>query len=346
MAKRFVICMALWALVAAPVAFAQNLTLRYSNWLPAKHQMHLEVFTPWMAEVEKITEGRVRFEILPKTVGTVPTQFDVVRDGLADMALFVPGFSPGRFELIEVAELPLVGDEPNVMAPAVNQLYAKHLEKYNEFKGVHIVSMFSTAAGHVYSAKKPVRSMTDLKGLKLRTSLASNSPVVTALGAVPVQKGTNEIFELVSSGVLDGTLLTKEAVVSFNLVNTLNNLTVVPGGLYNSVLSLAINEDKWKSISQKDRDAIMRISGETMARDVGKSYSRADTNAVTTMKSSGKTVVVAEGEFLSQIKQALAFTEAAWISKAKRKGMSNPEAVLADFRADIAARHRALGIAQ
>lgn len=342
--KRFIFTLAL-SLAAALPASAQTM-IRYSNWLPVKHQMHAEVFVPWMANVEKITEGRVKFEILPKMVGTVPTQFDVVRDGLADMALFVPGFSPGRFDLIEVVEMPLLGDEANVMAPASNALYLKHLQKYDEFKGVHIVSLFTTASGHIYTAKKPVRSMADLKGLKLRTSLAANSPAVTSLGAVPVQKGTNEIYDLVSSGVLDGTLLSREAVVSFNLINTLNNLTVVPGGLYNSALSLAINDAKWKTISQADRDAIMRISGEVMARDIGKAYSKADQAAVEAMKAAGKTVVVAEGEFLAEIRKSLAGMEAAWVAKAKRKGMANPEAILAEFKADVAARQKALGIAK
>lgn len=340
MIKRLVACAALWFLAVAPAATAQTV-IRYSNWMPAKHQMHTEVFVPWMAQVEKITEGRVKFDILPKTVGTIPTQFDVVRDGLADMAVFVPGFSPGRFDLIEVAELPLLADEANIMAPAVNALYHKHLQKFDEFKGVHIVSLFSTAAGHIYSAKKAVRSMADLKGLKLRTSLAANSPALMALGAVPVQKGTNEIFELVSSGVLDGTLLSKEAVVSFNLVNTLHNLTIVPGGLYNSVLSLAINEEKWKTIAPKDREAIMKISGEVMAGQIGQAYRRADDNAVQVMKNSGKTVVVADAEFMNAIRQALAPMEAAWVAKAKKKGMANPEAIVADFKADIVARQKA-----
>ncbi|RZL87748.1 MAG: TRAP transporter substrate-binding protein [Variovorax sp.] len=341
--KRMVLVAALWLAVAFPAA-AQTL-IRYSNWLPVKHQMHAEVFVPWMAEVEKITQGRVKFEILPKLVGTVPTQFDVVRDGVADMAVFVPGFSPGRFELIEVTELPLLADEPTVMAPAANALYTKHLAKYNEFKGVHIVSLFSTAAGHIYTAKKPMRSIGDLKGLKLRTSLASNGPAMIALGAVPIQKGTNEIYELVTSGVVDGTLWTKEGPAGFNMVNgTLNHMLVVPGGMYNSILALAINEEKWNAIGQHDRDAIAKISGEVMAKAVGESYSRADERGLQMMKAAGATVVTAEGDFLASIRQALSPAEATWIAKAKKRGMANPEGVLADFKADIAARQRALGL--
>ena len=95
---------------------------------------------------------------------------------------------------------------------------------------------------------------------------------------------------------------------------------------------------------RRARDAIDQISGEIMARAVGQAYSRADADAVRQMKEAGKSVVVAQGEFLQQIKQSLSYAESAWIAKAKRKGMANPEAVMADFRADIAARHQALGI--
>ncbi|WP_077001627.1 TRAP transporter substrate-binding protein [Variovorax sp. KK3] len=343
--KRMLGVAALWLAMSSP-ALAETM-IRYSNWLPVKHQLHADVMAPWMAEVEKVTQGRVKFEILPKLVGTVPTQFDVVRDGLADMAIFVPGFSPGRFELMEVTELPLMADEPLIMAPAANALYVKHLARYNEFKGVHIASMFSTAAGHIYTAKKPMRSLADLKGLKLRTSLASNAPAMIALGTVPIQKGTNEIYELVTSGVVDGTLWTKEGPAGFSMVNgTLNHMLVVPGGLYNSILSLAINEEKWKAIEPRDREAIDKLSGDALAKAVGEAYSRADERGFQMMKAAGATIVTADGAFLASIRQVLQPAEATWIAKAKKKGMANPEAVLADFKADIAARQKALGSAR
>jgi len=240
--KRLGIVAALAAFLAAPMAMAQT-TILYSNWLPPSHQMLVKVFIPWMKDVEQATEGRVKFETLPKTVGTVPTQFDVVAEGLADMALFVPGFTPGRFDLVEVVEIPLLSDEALVTNPATFSIYKKHLEKYNEFKGVNIVSIFSTASGHIYT-KKPINTLADMKGLKIRTSLASNTPTMTAFGAVPVQRGTNEIYELISSGVLDGVLIGRESAENYRLYEILSHLTIIPGGLYSSVLSLAINDAK------------------------------------------------------------------------------------------------------
>src|SRR5690606_5182200 len=62
---------------------AQTTTLKYSNWLPVGQAMRMEVIEPWIAEVEKVTAGRVKIDTLPKVVGTLPAQFDVARDGQA-----------------------------------------------------------------------------------------------------------------------------------------------------------------------------------------------------------------------------------------------------------------------
>ena len=66
---------------------AAQTVIRYSPWLPAKHAVHEGLIRPWIKEVERVTERRVTVEFLPKAVGTPATQFDVVRDGLADMGV-------------------------------------------------------------------------------------------------------------------------------------------------------------------------------------------------------------------------------------------------------------------
>src|SRR5439155_16696717 len=96
------------------------------------------------------------------------------------------------------------------------------------------------------------------------------------MGAVPVSKSISELYELLSSGVLDGTVLVPESVASFKLTDSLPYVTTVPGALYNTVLTLGINEEKWKNLRTEDRDAISRISGEVFARKVGRAYMNGD----------------------------------------------------------------------
>ncbi|MFD2858083.1 hypothetical protein ACFSZS_29695 [Seohaeicola zhoushanensis] len=74
---------------------AQDVTIRYSNWLPSGFWLKEEVIADWIKQVEEVTEGRVVVETTPKVVGSVQGQYDVIRDGLADLSWIVAGYTPG-----------------------------------------------------------------------------------------------------------------------------------------------------------------------------------------------------------------------------------------------------------
>lgn len=326
---------ALVAMLALPGVALADTTLTYSSWLPLTHHLHTNALAPFFEQIETVTEGRVKVKLLPKLVGTMPVQFDAVRDGLVDMALFVPGATTGRFPLIELGELPLLEDEPSVAAPAVWRMYARSLERYDEFKNVQVLSLFSTAAGHFCMNKVAIREPADLTGMKLRTALASTFPLIEALGAVPVQKPTGEIYESLSGGILDGTLLGPEAVVGFSLTDVVDHITIVPGGLYSSVLGVIVNESKWAGISAGDQQAIMGLAGEALAKSVGDSYSAEAVTAVDVLNEMGKDLWVAEGALMEAIETAAVPSVDIWIDKATAKGVEDPQAIITAFREDL-----------
>lgn len=326
--------------LTANVAHAE-IVLRYSSWLPPKHALRSDVFEPWAEKVKQVTNGRVVVEFLPKVVGSVPGQYDVVRDGQADVSWIVNGATPGRFTLTEIGELPFVGDDAEVTSPIWYRFYESRLAKYNEYKGVHVLSAFPVGSGHVYTIKKPFRNINDLKGLKIRNPQASTLPILAALGAVPVQKPVTEIYELASAGVVDGTLLNREAVHGYKLTGTLRNLTIIPGGLYNTVLSLIINENKWKEIAPTDREAIMKVSGPALATEIGKLYNRIDAEGVAELKKAGGNVEVASPELMEELRKAVRGVEKAWIEAAKKKGMADADKAIEELRAEVAATSKA-----
>ncbi len=334
--------LAIAATVAAAgvAAHAQTTVLRYSNWLPAGQVMRTEVIEPWIAEVNKVTEGRVRIETLPKVVGTVPAQFDVVRDGQADLAVFIPGYTPGRFEISEVVELPFMGDDPEFYAPIVDRFYRKELQKYNEFKGVVPLSFYVVSPGQLFNNKRPLRKMEDFAGLKIRSPQPSAHQALTLMGMVPVSKPVSEAYELLSSGVLDGTLMPPESISAFKLLDSLPYGTIVPGALYNTILSLGINERKWNSLRAEDREAIMRISGDVFARKIGAAYVKGDQANWDAMRKANKSVETISPELLAELKELLKPIEAGWIEKARKKGVAEPEKLLQTLRADIEAARK------
>ena len=335
--RLFTAGLALFGALLGTAPVSAQTTLKYSNWLPPGQAMRVEVVEPWIAEVEKVTQGRVKIDTLPKVVGTVPAQFDVARDGQADLVIFIPGYTPNRFDILEVAQLPFLGDDPERLAPVVDRFYRKHLAQYNELKGVHPLSVYVVSPGQLFNRVRPIKTLADFKGLKMRSPQASATQALTLLGAVPVSKSVSETYELLSSGVLDGTFMPPESIPAFKLTDLVPHATVVPGAIYNTVLVLGINEDKWKSISQADRDAITRISGDAFVRSIGRAYAKGDRAAFDTIRKAGRTIETLPEPVVAEMKKVLQPIERDWLEKAKKKGVADPQKLLDQLRADIAA---------
>jgi TRAP-type C4-dicarboxylate transport system substrate-binding protein len=332
--KKMAIASAIGASLLLPHASAQTV-LRYSNFIPPTHILRSQVFDPWIANVEKVTAGRVKIEMMPKVVGAVAGQYDVVRDGLADIAVVVPSYSPGRFDLSEIVEIPFMGDRAELVAPVFHNFYTNNLLKYGEFSGTHVLSIFTNTPPLLFTAKRVPKSADDFRGMKLRTSSSSMAQSVTLLGGVPVIKPVTEIYEMVSSGLVDGGFFPAVDYKSFKLTQTLPKATFLPSGISCSAIALIINDSKWQSISPADREAMMKISGQVMARAAGKAYDEAGREVLEDLRNSGGSVETVSPQMLAELKQKLLPVEKTWIEKARKKGLADPEATLQALRTGL-----------
>ncbi|MBN9427134.1 MAG: TRAP transporter substrate-binding protein [Burkholderiales bacterium] len=324
-------------LAAATATVSAQTVLKHSNWFPEGQVMRVKVIDPWIKEVEKITNGRVRIETLPKVVGSVPGQYDVARDGQADIVVFSNGYTPGRFDILEIGELPFMGDKPEVFGPALHRFYTKYTAKYGEYKGVHPLAVFVVAPPQLFNNKRPLRALADFKGLKIRSNSTGTTTALNLLGAIPVTKPATETYELIASGVLDGTVMPPESILPFKLVEASPYATIIPGALTNSILTLAINENRWKSLSQQDRDAISKISGEAFARAIGQAYIAGNEATWEAMRKANKSIETANPALVADMQRVLKPMEASWAEKARKRGVEEPQKLLDALRAEVKA---------
>lgn len=321
----------------AGAAAAQDVTLRYSSWLPLQHHVNTEVMYPYFEQIEEVTEGRVVVETLPKMVGTAAGQFDVVRDGLADISFFVTGYTPGRFVLSEIGEMSWVGSDPSVFGPVFWDIYQEYIEPLGEFDGVKVMTLISNAPGHIVTIEKEIETIEDLKGLKLRSAGPYATAMLEAVGGVPILKSSNEAYEMMSTGVIDGSLSQPETVINMNMLNLASYYTIIPGGLFSATLGTIMNEDSWARISPEDQEAIWAISGRELAQETADDFSQAGAKAMEQMTSAeGLTVQTISDDMLAQLKEATRPLEEDWAERAREKGMENPLEVLAEFRRRVA----------
>jgi TRAP-type C4-dicarboxylate transport system substrate-binding protein len=317
--------------VAAQPALAQT-TLTYSSWVGPTH--HLTIWqTSWTKEVEKATNGRVKFQMLPKHPSAAPGTFDAVRDGLMDLSYVTASYTPARHVLPTMAELPGMGDTSEVNSVAYSRIHWKYFDQLGEYKGVKLLGVFTHGPGQIFT-KKTVKTIADLQGLKIRTGGGVAEAVGNAIGAVAFVKPAPESFELLKSGVADGTFFPIEAFVSFKLETVVAQVTEIPGGLYSSSFGFFMNQDKWDKLSKEDQAAIDRLSREHVARTAGKSWDGADAKGRDAIEKARVPLVKASPALVAEVQKRSGPIIEDWIAKANAKGVDAPK-VLAEFRAEL-----------
>jgi TRAP-type C4-dicarboxylate transport system substrate-binding protein len=312
--------------IAAP-AHAQ-ISLTYSSWVPPTH--HLTIWQQnWAAEVEKATSGRVKFSSLPKAPAAPPGTFDAVRDGLVDLSYVTASYTPARHILPLMAELPGAGATAEINSVAFSRIHWKYFQPLGEYKGVKLLGVWTHGPGQMFT-KKPIKSLDDFKGQKIRTGGGIAEQVANALGASAFVKPAPESYELLNSGVADGVFFPFESIVSFKLDKVIGQATVFPGGLYSSAFGFFMNEDKWNKIPKADQAIIEKYSYEYAARSNGQSWDRADKVGMDALKAAGANITTATPAMQAEAKKRSGPIIEDWVKKASAK-LPNAKAVLDEF---------------
>lgn len=315
------------------IARAQSASVSFSSWLPPKHPIVENAYRPWIRQIEEATSGRVQIRILAQPLGGPPAHFDLVRDGVADLAYSLHSFVPGdRFLLQRVSEFSFLGDDAEALSVAYWRAFTKHLAKADEHKGVKLLALYNHGPGNIHTKPRPVREPGDLKGLRFRVPGGHASDLVQTLGGVPIQAPAGQIYEMLSRGVADGVTITWEAITSFKLTEQVRYTTTLPGGIYNTSWFLVMNPAKWEALADKDKEAIERLSGEAFARLVGKAWNEADRVAIEQMKAAGIEIAQGSAALVQAVKAASDALEAKWAEQARARGVDGA-AVLAEIRA-------------
>ena len=317
-----------------PVAASAQTTLTMSSWVGPTHPLTRDVLGAWAASVEKATNGRVKFQSLPKHPSAPPGTFDAVRDGLVDVSYVTASYTPARHPLPLLAELPGAGATAEINSVAFSRIHWKYLQAANEYKGVKLLGVFTHGPGQMFLAKKPVTSVADLAGMKIRSGGGISEASARALGASPLVKPAPESYEILSSGIADGTFFPSESIKSFNLDKVVKYATFFPGGFYSSSFGFFMNQEKWDKLSKQDQDAIMSVSGEALARLAGKAWDAADKVGIETMKAAGVQITDASPALVADVRRLTAPLAQEWIKSANAKGVDGQKAY-DEFHAEL-----------
>ena len=271
LARRALLASAL-ASAAAPAvlrlarADGPQVTLKLHHFFSAVSSGHEKFLVPWARKIEAESGHSIRIDIFPSMqLGGAPAQlFDQARDGVADIVWAVPGNTPGRFAKAETFELPfLASHRALVNSKAVESFAAVNLQ--DEFREVHPIC-FSCRDHGVVHASRAVRSVADLKGLRLHVPNRLAGESVQALGAQGVAVPIPQLFLAVSTDAIDGCLDPWDLLPSSRLGDILKFHTdFAKSSLSNSVFVLAMNKATYDRLPRDLKKVIDANAGSDTA---------------------------------------------------------------------------------
>jgi TRAP-type transport system periplasmic protein len=312
----------LLVLSSVPGKCADTVTLNYSIFFPATHA-HTILAAEWAAEVEKRTKGAVKINMFPGGTLTPPDQcYDGVVKGISDIGMSVVSYTMGRFPLTEVVDLPL-GYTSGIQA---NRLSNAYYEKFRpkEFDDVKIMYMPAYGPGMVHTGKTPVKTVEDLKGLKIRCS-GTSAKVVSALGATPVAMPQTEAYDALQKGIVNGAVCPIEGLKGFKLVEVSRYTTLNYGSSYSLAFFVSMNKKKWDALPKDVREVIDQINKEWIEK-TGRTWDQIDKEANEFGLEKGHEFIALSKEEDAQWAQAVKPIFAQYMASTKAKNLPGDEA--------------------
>ncbi len=288
MARTSALAVAFVALAAAGAAEAQPVTLKFASFEPPAAPITGRVFTPWAEDVGKASEGTLRIEMFAGGVlGRSPLQqLKLVQDGVADLTWTVPGYTPGRFDDTEVAELPFTINTATEGSLAMTRLHARGM--LAGFDDLKLLLIGAVPANNIHS-RGAVRSLADMKGKRVRAGSSQIAKLVEAIGAVPVQIGAPQVAESLSRGVIDASLNEWNFVATFKIDEVVSHHLVVPMGTV--AVMVPMLKSRYDALPPPARAALDKYSGEALARRFGAVVDGVNDAARERVSKSGKNTV-------------------------------------------------------
>jgi TRAP-type C4-dicarboxylate transport system substrate-binding protein len=311
------------ALLREGYAQAPQVTLRMHHFLPAVTNGQTKFLAPWAKKVGEDSNGRIKIDIFPSMQlgGAPPQLFDQARDGVVDIVWTLPGNTPGRFPISETFELPFVPHRKALVNSLAFQEFADTYMK-DEFKEIHPICFWTHDHGLVH-ANKPVRSLEDMKGLKLRFPTRLCGEALRSMGVNAIGMPIPQVPESLAQRVIDGTVLPWEVVPSIKVQELVKNHTEIPGSptLYVATFVLAMNKAKYESLPADLKAILDKNSGAAAATIAGRAWDDQAIVVSEMVKGRGNTMLVLSEEEAARWRKTTEPVIENWLKTAKDRGL-------------------------
>ena len=332
------------ASVAAPAvmrvawADAPQFSLKLHHAFSSVSSAHDKFLAPWARQIEAQSGGRIRIDLFPSMqLGGAPADlFDQARDGVVDIAWAQPSNTPGRFPRIEAFELPFVPSSRALVSSKAVEDYAR-ADLTDEFREVHPIC-FSCSDRGVLHANRPVRTVEEMRDLRLHVQTRFAVQAVHWLGAVAVPMPSAQLPLAISQHVIDGGIDPWDMVPTFKLNDLLKTHTeFADSSPSTTTFVLAMNKATYDKLPRELKTIIDNNSGQPAASIAGAMWDVQAAAVVDMVGGRGDPITTLLPEAVARWRKATEPVIEAWLKDMKEhkvdgaKLLANARALLAKY---------------
>lgn len=308
------------AMAAGQAVAQEKLEMKLAYYVGDQHAMS-QWLVRWSETLEKRSGGRISVKRFPgATMGPTPGHYDFARTGQADVSWFLHGGTPGRFPLTEIVNLPFLVGSAEIGTKVLNdaELRSKWLDA--EHKGTRVLMLFTHQPGGPHMSKKPIRTLDDFKGQRIRFASPTVREFIQALGATPVGVSPTEVAEQLQKGTLDGAFMDYGGVgIAFKLGGIVKYST----DMYSFVTSfgLVMNEDFWKKLGPEGQRLVMETTT-GKEKEIGEAWDGLDAPGKKAVVDGGGQVIRPAPEEMAKFRKIAADLSEAHVKQLEAKGLT------------------------
>jgi TRAP-type transport system periplasmic protein len=316
------ICLTVLSFSAMAWAQGKAINLSVSSFFPPNHGIakSLEAFGK---EVEKRSNGKVTFTFYHSgSLSSSENCYEGVVKDISDMGQSVLAYTRGRFPLMEIIDMP---GYPNfnaiITSRIADDVYRKFTPK--ELADTHVLFLHAHMPGIYYTVKKPVNTLEDMKGLRIRATGLS-AKIVQALGATPVAMPKSDEYDALQKGVVDGTVGAPAGLITFRLAEITKYSTWITRAGSPATHFVVMNLKKWNSLPADVKKILNDVAAE-WPEYTGKVWNSLDLEGVEFAKKQGHKFIVPSAEEGLRWEKALAPVYDDYIKSMQAKGLPGKE---------------------
>jgi len=286
--------------------------LSLASFVGPRHPVNENVFGPFAERLAEMSNGELQVRVFPG--GTLnsspPRQYRMLLDGAADIAFVLPGYTADLFPKTNVISYPRVCATPTDCTAAMQRVLPALEQEYE----ARILTLWSGAPPVLVTRDRPVRTLEDFRGLRIRVASRHEFPFIEALGAVPVMQPATEIHQNLANGVIDGIAIAPSGITSFNLQDAGRYVTTwLP--ISGTPFALLMNQEVYEALTTEQRGWVDAAADSTLAMEAAAGYARNAARSIEVAREAGLEIIALTDDERRRIDQAISESYEAGLSQ-------------------------------